>query len=400
VSSWHLTISRIGLRFPFAPLASALALCWLFRALRTNRRNDWLLAGLALGAAQYGYTSARILFVLFGVWIVLRVTLDRTPLAGGVARVAAGVATASLVAFLVAVPMLCYAYAFPGPFFHRSLTRTTSLEAPLRQPVLWQFLDNVRRALLMFNWRGETNWFVCGNGQPMLDPVTAALFALGLSYLMWLVLRRRDSRPLYLVSALLILIVPSALALAFPVENPSANRAAIVLPVVMTIAALPIGVLLARVMRTATGRADLVVAGALLVAGSVAVATNAHRYFVVCDRLYRARTPNSEEIAAAARQFVGRGGSLSDVYLITWPHWVDIRLIGLAAGDFRWANLLQNADGAQAHAAERSARLYILHPADTTSLTRLRAIEPRGADRLIHSVAGKDFVLFEVPRAE
>src|SRR6185295_19555642 len=119
----------------------------------------------------------------FAVWVFVRVVLDRAPVAGGMGRLISGVAVALLAAACLLLPMICYTYAFPAQVLQRSLTRTTSLETPLPQHVVSQFVDNVRGALLMFNWHGETNWFVCGDGRPMLDPVSAALFALGVGYL-------------------------------------------------------------------------------------------------------------------------------------------------------------------------------------------------------------------------
>src|SRR5690606_2093556 len=49
VSKWHTEITRVGLRFPYAPFAVALLLVFLFRAVRHNDRRDWLLSGVALG---------------------------------------------------------------------------------------------------------------------------------------------------------------------------------------------------------------------------------------------------------------------------------------------------------------------------------------------------------------
>jgi len=49
VSKWHVSISRMGLRYPLTGLPVALALCFLFRGLRRGGRNDFLLSGLILG---------------------------------------------------------------------------------------------------------------------------------------------------------------------------------------------------------------------------------------------------------------------------------------------------------------------------------------------------------------
>ncbi|MDQ4076548.1 MAG: glycosyltransferase family 39 protein, partial [Chloroflexota bacterium] len=67
VSKWHVSISRVGLRFPYAPFGVALTLLFFLRALRLGARRDWILAGIALGVSLYGYTPVRILPLLLAV---------------------------------------------------------------------------------------------------------------------------------------------------------------------------------------------------------------------------------------------------------------------------------------------------------------------------------------------
>ena len=101
-------------------------------------------------------------------------------------------------------------------------------------------MENLGDALLMFNWRGDVAWISGAPGKPALDPWTGALFLLGLVVWARRILRKRSVLDLLLPLTLLIMLLPTALALSFPVENPSHTRASGALPAVFLIAALPL----------------------------------------------------------------------------------------------------------------------------------------------------------------
>jgi hypothetical protein len=61
IAYWPNVISRVALRFTFYPLFVAPALFFLIRGLRRSNRNDFILAGLALGVGLHGYTPFRIM---------------------------------------------------------------------------------------------------------------------------------------------------------------------------------------------------------------------------------------------------------------------------------------------------------------------------------------------------
>ena len=70
---WLWQVGRVGLRFPFPPAFGAAIFYFLVKALVDRRRNDFLLCGLVLGAAQHSYTALRFapLAVLACVGIAL-----------------------------------------------------------------------------------------------------------------------------------------------------------------------------------------------------------------------------------------------------------------------------------------------------------------------------------------
>ena len=72
-SYWANIQSRIGLRFPLYPFFLAPTLFHLIRGLRQKNRNDFIFAGLWLGASLHGYTANRIVpfVIVAGILIYL-----------------------------------------------------------------------------------------------------------------------------------------------------------------------------------------------------------------------------------------------------------------------------------------------------------------------------------------
>ena len=114
------------------------------------------------------------------------------------------------VAGLVAAPILVYFALHPEYFFSRS--DQVSLFAPHRSQgdPLGTFLVNVWDHLLAFGFRGDPTWRHNYAGRPMLNPVEALFFWLGVGLAVW----RWQRRPAYrlLLLWLCILILPAMLA--------------------------------------------------------------------------------------------------------------------------------------------------------------------------------------------
>jgi len=71
----HIHFSRLALLNLVDALPGTLALAWIARGLRYNRRLDWALAGTALGMTHYFFEAGRLLFLVlviaWGVWLFL-----------------------------------------------------------------------------------------------------------------------------------------------------------------------------------------------------------------------------------------------------------------------------------------------------------------------------------------
>lgn len=421
ISTWHVAISRVGLRFPFTAAFATPTLYFVFRAFQYGRRRDWLLAGLWLGVGLHTYIPMRMVPLLLIILALLKLAFDalqrRRPAAAHPdawtetsalqGRFWLDAALGGLTSLLVFLPLLRYMADEPHMFWLRVTTR--SLDGGTRLPAeSWRvFWSNVKNALLAFNVRGDP---VVTNSlpfTPFLEWVSGAFFMLGMAYLLWRLVKYRDRRTVYVLAALFVMLLPSILSLEFPQENPSRVRAGGAIPLAMLIAALPVWVMWqqaralwqqARAPWPRVGR--WVVVGVTAVFCLVALRDSYVYYFVDYDFHIRRSLWNTREIGAVVRGFAASIGDMDHVYHVSYSHWADTRLIGINAGATPWQNAIQDVaatDTEQMNDAD--PKLFILHPLDNANLQALLRRYPRGWVHPYHSDSpgDKDFYAFYVP---
>jgi hypothetical protein len=260
------------------------------------------------------------------------------------------------------------------------------------------FLDNVKNALLMFNIKGDDVVVNTIPGSPVLGLFSAALFLLGIFYLIWRLIPHGDRRSLYILAALLFLLLPSILSLAYPQENPSVVRTGGAIPWVMIIAALPLAIILTRIRVLPANIGKILAAIIITMLIIAAVLYNYNWYFSRYDASIRRSLWNSTEMGEILRNFVAEGGNWEDAYHIPYPHWVDTRNIGINAGNLRWANTLSGDNWYAVQSRTGRPKLYFLFPEDIENLRRLMWLYPRGQTELYDSHwEGKDFIIYRVP---
>lgn len=400
MSKWDIGIAREAFRASFAPLWSVVCLLLLYRALASRGRNDFLLLGGAMGLGLYGYTSFRVV-LLFVLLVVLGFVAFDRGLRPMRRAILGHLAMAYGLTIMVALPLVRYALDFPGDFLSRAITRSTAAETSIAEGVFGAFIGNVVNMLLMFNVRGDRSWVQGVPGDPQLDPFTGGLFVIGAAYAAYRVVRRRDLLFASLLVGMLILTLPSTLALAFPIENPHANRASPVIPIAFLLAALPLGV----AWRWLSSRSDSLMPRAI---GGVAIAavalmamqSNFQTYFVNYRAVHLRSTPNATEIAAVIRDFGRAAGTDRNAHIVLWPFWLDHRVVALEMGNFAWKEtaLLDRAEDARRDLSTPGPKLYVLNREDARSPGVLAEIYPQGSLRTHTSaVADHDFRSFFVP---
>ena len=406
-SRWHITFSRIVYELIMQPLVMIVLVGLMLAALRTGKRWQWALAGVALAVGMNTYTAFRIVpFVVaafLAFWLardaVRTLAVRRRGDASAAQTLRGDVQGAAVMAggaALAVLPLGVYIVRNWSVFTGR--IRHISILPDVERLQSWQpVLDNLKKTLYMFNWRGDQAALNNLPGAPMLDTVIAVLFVLGLAYVLWYALRLR-SWPVLAVLWFVGILSLGVLSVAH--EAPSARRTIGLIPLIYLLAA---GVLqqffLAwdRAWR-GMGRSLFNVAVGAVVVGMMI--SNARLYFHVQAQepsVWSAYSPNE----SAVGRYVSELPAGAQV-LITpqFQHHSAVRLIG---GDhpYRALNPVDDVPFRSTLPAGQEL-VYVLEPVDQPLLALLKQIYPKGqeqdhADRygeplfLSFEVSGEDF---------
>lgn len=399
IAFWPNVLGRVGLRLPFFPLLLAPALYYTVRGFKNRRQNDFVLAGFFVGLGVYGYTSARITPLVIG--LALALYLAHRVSRGHRIQSLGWIGIAALMAVVVAVPFLRVAYDLQDDVWFRTLTRVSDAERPLAGAPLELFLGNMWNALRMFSWDFGQIWILSIPGRPALDWVIGAFFHLGLVIATVRYIRGRDWMDLFLLLSIPILLLPSALSLAFPGENPHPSRASGAIIPVFAMA----GIALAAVWRWSQSSFELQWSkriGVGLVGGVflISAVTNYDMVIREYGDLQRQSTWNTAQAAEVVESFTTSIGVFEDVHMIAYPYWMDSRLVALLAGQ-PGADIVLWPDQFDSLVEVNTPQLFLLHNADVENLDRLRAKFPGGfTKRYVAQVEGRDFITYLVPGSD
>jgi hypothetical protein len=388
-SKWPVSLARNGLRYTLGALPTVIVLWALLRYFRRGDRASILWAGLAIGLGLHGYSTFRVvpLLALLVFGFVLIDTRRRARRRGVLLD---GVALAGT-AFVVALPLIHYMLQHADQFWYRAATRVASVERAVGPDRIAIFGRNLWNMLLAFSWRGSSSWVLIREYEPFLDAVTASFLVAGVVLLI-LQMRRGGLRWAILPAAFLVLTLPSTLSLAFPIENPSINRAGTAIPVVFLIAGLPIIYLLSSQRRSVARVAAAGIATLLL----FSIEENARQYFVGFDRQYAQRIDHSTQMSRVLDEYRRRGVPLGQMYLLYTDYWVDGRNIALELGQPSWAETHIVPTG-KLPKGLRERPLVFLHTPGAPILEELQRTYP-GTDRLVRqNFSDRDFSVYFAP---
>ncbi len=434
VSYWHIMLSRLGLRIILTPLVISVVLIYFVRALRFNRRVDYVKAGLALGIGVYCYQAIRMAPVFLVIGFVIALIL-RGREWGAFRRYVLNFAVLVLIAVAVFVPLGRYMIENPGSFWSRTTGRifgddTVEIKDPqtggvvsrvantqdrieaLKQNMAF-FNGNMQTALFMFNWRGDASWITGSpSAMPQLDTITGALFILGLG--LWIVrmIRRRDPGDWLIPFGLVVMLFPTALSLAYTIEVPSGTRASGTMPFVYLMAAFAAALILRQAWRTLNGtlpRAGLAIAAVLVLL--LTASANYNTYFVEAMTQYRASTLPHHQAGGILKGFVASTGAPGNAFMIAYDYWWDHRALAIESGDPHWPNgvyrdnyiqrlILMIKEAAGTTYAFRPDRqvMFFVNQNDAQVLAGLQAWLPGATIEKITSFnAAHDFVLVIAP---
>jgi len=397
IGYWPNVISRVGLRFPLYPMFVAPTLYFLIHGLRTGKRNDYILSGLALGIGLHGYTPIRILPFL--VLIVVGLFLLHPQARGKRLQVVSGLLVLILVSLLVFLPLLRFALEYPTIFDLRAFSRLGTSERPLPGSGLVIFIKNFWNAATMFFWSDGNIWVHSVTDSPALDIVSAALYFLGVVLLLVRYIRRRTWQDLALLISVPVLMLPSILSLAFPDENPALNRAAGAIVPVFVIIAIALDGLMSGVEKRMLSKVGTRLAWGLAVFLIIfSMAGNYDLVFNQYQRAYQLSSWNTSEMGDVIRSFSDIYGETNSAYVVPYPFWVDTRLVGMNAGD-PTRDYAIPADQISSLLNFPQPKMFLVNPQDEADLKLLHQLFPQGTVVNYSSKVGKDFYIYMVPKA-
>ena len=417
VSFAYVFITRDGLRYIMVPLFATVFMIYAARAARRNQRSDYVKVGLTLGFGMYVYQAMRMMPIAF-VAIIVVTLLVRQVSWRERARYVWNLVVSGIVAFMIFLPLFRFMLIWPQDFWRRTTVSMAGYGVAndeLMSVITGNFaalMQNIRDAMLMYNWRGDSWQWRLIPDSPEMDILCGTFLILGLAA--WLVRMLRSREPVMWAMPLviLILLLPSALGVANPgLENPNYARSSAALPLVYLVAALPFGVIALRLMQTMPKPVAMALT-ALLFSGAILFANhrNTQIYF---DGYYRfdssssRRTPYSEA-GKYLRGFADSDGAFGNAFLIYWPHGWDFRIVAMEAGEMNWKNTMSleglpqrmaralRGDADYPLDPERSL-LFFYAPHDDVTRQTLLEYFPSGYSQQVMAYNDIPFSIYRVP---
>ncbi len=236
VSYWHLMGSRSGFRAYLLPALSIVAIWFMWRGSHAGGRRDWLVSGLALGAALNTYISARVLPLVLAAFVLFQVVLavGGALRSGRLARAAhdlelrrrlVGMTILTLTALIITAPLGLFFATHPIELGGRAqaLIVYDPFAPPSAYQGLWRLQENIVSVVRMFIDRGDA--IITNNlpDRPTLDVLGVLGFWIGA---VTAVVRIRRPVNLLLLIWLVVMLLPTTLSS----DPPNFIRATGVLP--------------------------------------------------------------------------------------------------------------------------------------------------------------------------
>ena len=370
------------------------AVYYLLRGLRRERVNDILVAAL-LGGLGVLTNKVFLIFPLV-VLVVLLIWLYHSKEKSKVNVFFSIIAHFLLVGAVTAVPIVRAFTLNPQEYLRPILSRVSSLETPLPGNPLGLFFKNLIGALGMVNWSNRSSWVDGIPLRPAVDWLTGAFFLLGLVIAILEYRRNKDWSLLALVVLYPVLLLPSALSLAFPSENPSLSRALGAALPVFVLAALSLYTLGKAILAALSTRRPFIRIVMIGVISILILWQNSQAIFSNYPQNYRQNAWNASEMGKVINQTRQNFGGLGGVWVVGYPYWVDARAVAIEAGQPDVDLALQPTQ-LEETLGFPLPKLFLLNPQDSDTLSQLQALYPTGSVVLYPSAtAEKNFLIFTV----
>ena len=271
ISTWHIFYSRDGERLTLLVLLATLTFLYLWRMLDKRRRRDCILTGLFLGLSLYTYPASRILPIAVTIIVAFAAWQDRVRIRNYLRCFAFVLAVTAL----VCMPLGVHYILHPDTFI--SHTAQVSIFAS-QTDLVYALSDNAVRLFNMFVIQGDGGMIRNVPGRPIFDPVSGALFVLGVFFFFSALILPRAGPANRLRALVVGTWIGLALALSlFSDDAPNFGRILVAFPAVMIIPAWGAGAAWEAIRNPTVRRVGGVALAAMLVGSGVLAY---HDYFI------------------------------------------------------------------------------------------------------------------------
>jgi hypothetical protein len=300
-----------------------------------------------------------------------------------------------LLTLIAALPLLRAISLEPGSYFAPILARVGEYEVPYAGNPVLIFLGNFVKALGLANWSNQGSWVDSIANRGAVDGLTAVFFLVGIVSVIRQYKASRDWKLPLMLLLYPVLLLPSALSLAFPAENPSMTRAVgAAIPVLLTSA---YGIVV--IFRIITGAFKRKSLAAVMIIGVLMFGPIVISNYNLISKEYASQYKNSAWNASEIGEVINRfysSGKEGLSYLISYPYWVDSRAVAISMGRPE-QNLSLSATEIANTQSVTLPKLFILNPMDKNSIAELQSVYPEGVISTYQTTnPDKNFILFIV----
>jgi hypothetical protein len=375
-----------GLVFPFL----VASLFFMFRGLEQERRMYIVLFGIVSGMALFAHKLflmmpfvGLIAFIVY--WLYQR---KRT----GLWRLLGGYSLFLLAMLIMALPFLATISTSPNVYFDPIFSRIGNLEQAIVGHPLAVFFSNFVQTMGIINWTNRSSWVDGISNRPALDILSATLFIIGFIALLVGIIKKKRWQWLVWLILIPLFMVPSAMSLAFPLENPSLSRAYGVAIPAFCLASLGLWEMRFHINRPKKMYKTVIGVFVLIILASNFVLLN--NFYI---ERYKENAWNASEMAQTIKKFERDYGDKSRAWVLAYPHWVDERAVAIMAGKSPEA-LRINMNALDQETSSTGSKLFLLNVEAVDSLAQLKERYPNGVESLVQSEQeGKDYIIYLVP---
>jgi len=392
VGFWPILQQRAVLGFGLVLPILLPAVYYLFKSLQEDDLNSLLIASVWTGL---GLLTNKIFFVLvFANLLITLVYFSRNGSDKAKISLAMRIGVSLITGIVVVLPLIFVVAANPTAWFSTIISQLSFANNPTHNSPVITFLKNIVAALGLVNWSNRNGWVDGISNRAALDWVSGAFFLFGIGVTIFRDFFKKRKQAISLLLLFFLMLLPSALSLAQPMENPSISRALGAAVPVFLIAGRGFAFAIDRIWASQTESHWVKQAGIVVIFSLLIIIRNFGLINTTYVNNYEASAWNASDMAEVIRNYDTGQARNSQAYIIGFPHWVDARSVAISLNR-PYTNLSILPQELSSTVDLQTAKIFLLHITDTESLGQLQSLYPGGVATIYQSVQPeKNFIIY------